>query len=191
MWRGAQKNQYQTIQLWNLFMLLRDAPATEIRTTQMIMLQMRENYSQETGMIWSILEDWFTELTLGQSNACSWSVCKRRQGGEERQLWGSQWYRMGGGNKEKDQKSVSFKHYSSEQVFLCRTCSLSMLLGVPPYTTRMVFLLQDTMAFFAQWWLNNLCCCLPRVLQIPRVALKKLREGVKVSCHIWELVRAT
>lgn len=40
-----------------------------------------------------------------------------------------------GKDKGKDQKSVAFKHYSSEQVFLCWMCSLSVLLGVPPYTS--------------------------------------------------------
>lgn len=126
MWRGAQKKQYQSIQPWNLFKQLRNAPATEIRTSQMIMLQTSKNYSQETGMIWSILEDQVTELTLGQSNAFSCSVLRRRQGSLPRQLWESQWYRMGGGDTEKDQKSVSFKHYSFEQVFMCWMCSLPM-----------------------------------------------------------------
>lgn len=100
-------------------MLLRDAPTTEIRTKQITILQVDKDCVQETSMICPSLENQFTGLTLGQSTAFCWSVHKRRgKGREERQLWRSQSLRIGGGDEEKDQKSLAFKHCSSEQAVL-------------------------------------------------------------------------
>lgn len=111
-------------------MLFRDAPATEIRTSKMIISQDNKNCAQETRMIWPSQEYQFTELTFGQPTNFCWSVHKRRRKGrEERQLWVSQWYRIGAGDREKDWKSLAFKHCSSEQIFLWWMCSLSILGG--------------------------------------------------------------
>lgn len=173
-------------------MLLRDEPATEIRTSQMIILWAIKNCSQETGMIWPSLEDQFTELTLGQSTAFCLSVHKRRRKGrEERQLWGSQWYRIVGGDREKDQKSLAFKYCSSEQVFLYWMSSLSMLGGAtthaewfPSCRAWQTFLPTNGWEFYA-------AAAYPVALPIPKVALKRLREGAKMSYHGWELGRAT
>lgn len=134
-----------------------------LRTSQMIILQANKNCAQETGMIRPSLEDQFTELNLGQSTAFCCSVHKRRRKGrEERQLWGSQWYRTGGGDREKDQKSLAFKLCFSEQVFLCWMCSLSMLGGAtthklngfPPEEHEDIFCLamaECFMLLFTQW----------------------------------------
>lgn len=168
-------------------MLLRDAPATGIRTSRMIILQANKNCAQETSMIRPSLEDQFTKLTLGQSTAFCWSVHKRRKKGkEERQLWESQWHRIGGGDREKDQKSLAFKHFSSEQVFPCWMCSLSMLGGAtihepngfPPAEHDRLFLPSDGWMFYAAAY--------SAALQIPRVT-EQAERGAKVSCHSWEL----